>query len=81
MKVKVVGVQSVDYISRKTNEPVKGRTLHCVYKDPQVTGEAATGIFVSDKLGITSLNDVTPGMMVNVEYNNRGFVCDMAICK
>ena len=35
MKVKVLGIQSVDYVSRKTGNPVKGVTLHSAFKDAQ----------------------------------------------
>lgn len=81
MKVKVLGIQAVDYVSRKTGNPVKGTTLHACYKDAQTTGEAVSGIFVSDNLGIACVPEIRPGMMVDVEYNNRGYVCNVAICK
>ena len=81
MKVKVLGIQAVDYISRKTGNPVKGTTLHSCYKDAQTTGDAVSGIFVSDNLGISCISEIRPGMMVDVEYNNRGYVCNVAICK
>nr|DAH77432.1 MAG TPA: hypothetical protein [Inoviridae sp.] len=35
MKVKVLGIQSVDYVSRKTGNPVKGVTLHSAFKDDE----------------------------------------------
>ena len=81
MKVKVLGIQSVDYVSRKTGNPVKGVTLHSSFKDAQVEGESVSPIFVSDNLNIKAVADIRPGTMVDVEYNNRGYVCDLAICK
>lgn len=81
MKVKVLGVQAVNYKSRKTGEWVVGTTLHSVFNDAQVTGQAVSGIFVSDRLGISSVSDIRPGMEVDIQYNNRGYVCDVAICK
>lgn len=81
MKVKVLGVQPVDYVSRKTGNPVKGVTLHSSFRDAQVEGESVSSIFVSDNLGIKCIVDVHPGMLVDVQYNNRGYVCDLAICK
>ena len=81
MKVKVLGIQSVDYVSRKTGNPVKGVTLHSSFKDAQVEGESVSSIFVSDNLNIKAVADIRPGTMVDVEYNNRGYVCDLAICK
>lgn len=81
MKVKVLGIQAVDYTSRKTGNPVKGVTLHSAFKDAQVEGESVSSIFVSDNLGIKCVAEIRPGMLVDVEYNNRGYVCDLAICK
>ena len=52
MKVKVLGIQSVDYVSRKTGNPVKGVTLHSSFKDAQVEGESVSSIFVSDNLNL-----------------------------
>lgn len=80
MKVKVLGIQSVDYVSRKTGNPVKGVTLHSAFKDAQVEGESVSSIFVSDNLNLKCVAEIRPGMMVDVEYNNRGYVCDLAIC-
>ena len=81
MKVKVLGIQAVDYISRKTGNPVKGVTVHSSFKDAQVEGESVSSIFVSDNLGIKAVAEIRPGMMVDVEYNNRGYVCDLVVCK
>lgn len=81
MKVKVLGIQNVDYVSRKSGNPVKGVTLHASYKDSQVEGEAVNGIFISDNLGVACLSEIRPGMTVNVEYNPRGYVSDVTICK
>ena len=81
MKVKVLGIQSVDYVSRKTGNPVKGVTLHSAFKDAQVEGESVSSIFVSDNLNLKCVAEIRPGMLVDVEYNNRGYVCDLAICK
>ena len=81
MKVKVLGIQSVDYVSRKTGNPVKGVTLHSTFKDAQVEGESVSSIFVSDNLNLKCISEIRPGMLVDVEYNNRGYVCDLAICK
>lgn len=81
MKVKVLGIQSVDYVSRKTGNPVKGVTLHSSFKDAQVEGEAVSPIFVSDNLRLDCVSSIRPGMLVDVQYNNRGYVCDLAILK
>ena len=81
MRVRVLGVQSVDYVSRKTGNPVKGVTLHTAFKDAQVQGEAVSNIFVSDNLQIQCISEVKPASLVNIEYNNRGDVQDVSLCK
>lgn len=78
MKVKVLGIQFVDYTSRKTGKSVKGITLHSCYPDSQVKGEAVDSIFVSDNLGLDFLYQILPGDEVDIEYNNRGYVCKVA---
>lgn len=79
MKMKVVGMQSVDYVSRKTGNPVKGVTLFTVYKDNDVQGERADNLFVSDNLEIKDIANIKPGTMIDVVYNRRGYVADIAI--
>lgn len=79
MKVVILGVQKVDYVSRKSGHPVKGVTLHTKFKDAQVEGESVSSIFVSDNLELPSVSGLKPGQLVDVEYNNRGFVCDVRI--
>ena len=79
MKVKVLGIQFVDYVSRKTGNPVKGVTLHSCYPDGQVKGEAVDSIFVSDNLGLDFLYQILPGDEVDIEYNNRGYVAGAAL--
>lgn len=81
MKLRVLGTQQVDYVSKKTGEPVVGVTLHCVYKDSQVTGEAVDSVFISERLGIPGLDAIQPGMTVDVEYNRRGYVSGLSVCK
>ena len=78
MKVTVVGIQKVDYV-KKNGEPCKGVTLHTVFKDGQVTGDAVDTIFVNDNLDIACLYDVAPGMEVDIAYNRRGYVADVSI--
>lgn len=78
MKVTVLGVQTVDYI-KKSGEPCKGVTLHTVFKDGQVVGDAVETVFINDNLGIACAYDVKPGMEVNLEYNRRGYLADLSI--
>lgn len=79
MKVKILGVQNVDYVSKRTNQPVSGITLHAVFSDAQVKGQAVDQIFVSDNLHIPSRRDIAVGQTVDIEYNSRGRVCGLEI--
>ncbi len=81
MKVTVLGIQIVDYTSRKTGNPVKGVTIHAKFKDAQVSGEAVNSIFISDNLNLPCISELRVGQTVDVEYNNRGFVCGAQILK
>lgn len=79
MKYEVLGTQAVDYISRKTGNPVKGMTLYVRYKDAQVHGDATANIFVSDNLNISCVADIKPGNVVDVEYSPRGYVAGLSL--
>lgn len=78
MKVTVVGTQRVDYV-KKNGEPCKGVTLHTVFKDGQVKGDAVDTIFVNDNLDIACVYDIEPGMEVDIAYNRRGYVAEISI--
>lgn len=72
---KVVGIQSVDYLSRKTNQPVQGVTLHLTYQDSRITGVGTETVFVSAKA--TCYGDVVKipiGSDVDVFYNRYGSI-------
>lgn len=79
MKVKILGIQNVDYVSRKTGNPVVGVTLHASLSDAQVVGTAVDKIFISDNLHLPCVKDFALGQSVDIEYNNRGFVCGCEI--
>lgn len=81
--MKVVGKQVVDYISKKTQEPVKGLSLHCVGNRNGVEGQAVETIFVSAKA--TELHKVAASLPINSEvdfsYNRWGGVIDIRVAK
>ncbi len=79
MKATVLGTQLVDYVSKKSNQPVKGYTLFVSHKDSQVDGYAVSNVFISDNLGIPGVVDIRPGSRVDIEYNNRGYVCGIEV--
>lgn len=82
MKLKVHGIENVNYTSKKTGQPVVGTSLHCTVKDQAVIGEAVEKIFLSDNLGLSQIvSQVKIGDTVDVSYNNRGYVVDLALVK
>lgn len=79
MKAEILGIQNVDYVSKRTNLPVTGMTLHTVFSDAQVSGQAVDQIFVSDNLNIPCRRDLAVGQTVDIEYNSKGRVCGLEI--
>jgi len=81
MKAKVLGVQNVDYVSRKTGEKVTGTTLHICYDDANVLGFAVDGVFLSSRLVLPVLKEIKPETWIDIEYNNRGYVQNVTLIK
>lgn len=79
MKYNVYGVKKVNYTSKRTNLPVKGVELHCVFKDADVWGNAVSPIYVSENLGVDIIAAIKPGDVVDISYNNRGYVAGVEI--
>lgn len=73
--MRIVGKQDVDYVSKKTNQPVTGVTLHCVGKSERVNGECVETIFVSGKSPMFQQCVNFPlGTEIAVSYNRYGSV-------
>lgn len=73
MSKKIVGKQSVDYVSKKTGQPVIGVTLHCVGESNRVEGMECETIFVSGRSPIYDQCVKFPlGQEINVSYNRWG---------
>lgn len=80
MKMRVLGTQLQDYVSRKTGNPVKGVSLYCAFKDAQVDGEMVDSVWVSDNLDCArTAAAIKPGQLIDVEYNRRGSVADVKV--
>lgn len=80
--VKIVGKQRVDYVSKKTNQPVVGVTLHCVGSNERVEGLACETIFVSSKSAIyDKVVNLALESNVNIVYNRWGSCEDIVLCK
>jgi hypothetical protein len=68
MNVKVVGKENVNYVSKKTGNPVVGTTLYVVFPDRRAVnleGEKATNIFTK-----LPCNEIKPGDVANLAYEN-----------
>ena len=74
MKCRVLGVKRLDYISKKSGQPVKGLSVHIAFKDPEVFGECVAAPFLSINLGQPLLDSINPGDLINIEYNRFGYV-------
>jgi hypothetical protein len=78
MGKEIVGKEKVDYVSKKTNNPVVGLTLHCV--SDQVSRERFEGrevdtIFISNKSPMYDQCAAFPvGSRITVQYNRWGSV-------
>lgn len=84
MKKRVVGKQKVDYVSKKTNQPVTGITLHCEcdVNDDRFEGKQVETIFVSSKSPMYDQCLAFPiGSVVNVMYNRWGSVDSVVLDK
>ena len=82
MKVKVIGIADVNYTSKKTNQLVQGKTLHCIRKAERAEdiGELCDTIFISQKSNAYGqIAKIKIGTEVNVYYNRYGAVDDIAV--
>lgn len=80
--MKIVGKQRVDYISKKTQQPVKGLSLHCVGTSNRVEGECVETIFVSEKSAMyDEVYELPIGSAITVTYNRWGSVESVSAVK
>lgn len=80
--MKVVGIEAVDYVSKKSGERVQGVTLHCLNdENPEnsaVVGQTTEKVYVSVKADCFSvLKDIKAGHEIKVFYNKYGAVDDI----
>lgn len=84
MDLKIVGKQKVDYVSKKTNQPVVGITLHCVSNtnDERFEGMQTETIFISNKSPMHEQCLAFPiGSEISVMYNRYGSVESVLLCE
>lgn len=84
MKAQVVGMEKVDYTSKKTNKDVKGVKLHCLIDGNSNTDGAAVDTFfisLNEKNVEVShtLKNIKLNSYINVSYNRFGFVDDILL--
>lgn len=77
---RLVGREPVDYVSKKTNNPVKGVSLHTVGTSSRVEGEFVETLFISEKSGLyDSVMKAPLGSEIRPSYNRFGSVEDLEI--
>lgn len=81
--MKVVGIEKVDYMSKKTNNRVEGLNLHCISEPMQtdrLSGQQVERVFVSARsAAFASLAGIQIGQDVKFLYNRFGHVDDVVI--
>lgn len=84
MEMKLVGKEKVDYVSKKSGNPVVGLQLHSLYKSDRADteGEFVERIFVSSKSPMYEQVCRFPlGCNFSVQYNRWGSVESVTLCK
>lgn len=78
MKYKVLGIQDVNFESKKTGKRVQGMNLHCTYEQKNVIGEAVEKLYISSNIDSPI---VKVGDEVDVFYNRFGSVDEVRLSK
>lgn len=73
--MQVVGIEFLDYVSKKTNKQVKGYNLHLNYFKDKCDGLAVCTEFVNEELG----KDVKVLDKIQLFYNKFGKVSQINI--
>ncbi|MCM1342667.1 MAG: hypothetical protein NC305_04025 [Lachnospiraceae bacterium] len=81
--MRVLGIEKVDYVSRKTNNRVEGLNLHCVSEPvstDRMDGQQVERVFISARsAAYASLSGIRIGQDVKFLYNRYGNVDDVVI--
>lgn len=73
--MEVLGIEYLDYVSKKTNKNVKGYNLHLCYEKNNCEGLAVVTEFVNEELGA----DVKVSDKIELLYNKFGKVSKVNI--
>lgn len=80
--MKIVGKRIVDYVSKKTQQPVKGISLQCITPRNDTEGLAVEQIYISEKSAMyADLKKAPLDTEINVFYNRYGSVETVTIVK
>lgn len=80
--MKLIGKQNIDYVSKKTNQQVKGVSLHCTTTRSGVEGSAVETVFISEKSDMFKEVVAIPiGSEIKCSYNRWGSVDSVQACK
>lgn len=75
MKVEIVGIENVDYESKKTGKRVEGFRLHVQFEKENCQGYATDVVFIAKDV----LENFTVGDEVELLYNKYGRVASLRI--
>lgn len=70
MEYQIIGIEFLDYVSKKTGKQVKGYNLYMTYEKEKCDGLATLNEFVSEEIG----KDVEVSDKVQLFYNKYGKV-------
>lgn len=74
-----VGVKYLDYVSKRTNQNVKGYSLNFVESIKDVVGYSAFNVFVNCDVYDSQFKDVPLNSKVNLVYDRYRNVCGCSI--
>ena len=78
MKIKVYGKAHMEGVSKKTGNPYNFNQVHYLGKARGVEGQAAMTLMLDPK--DYPIGSIVVGEEYNVEFDNRGYVVEFAIC-
>lgn len=78
MKIKVYGKAHMEGVSKKTGNPYNFNQVHYLGKARGVDGQAAMTLMLDPK--DYPIGSIVVGEEYNVEFDNRGYVVEFAIC-
>ena len=75
--ITVLGIETVDYTSKKTNRPVKGTKLHCCFENGnRVDGQSVDSFYISNSV---ELPTIKLGDEIELLFNRYGSVASINV--